>query len=339
MYSTQSTLRASRTTTALSIERRASATLPYDTFIREYVVANRPVIIENAAPQWNALRTWTPQFFKDKFGSRVVCVTYGKFMPLGELIDAAVASSAESPGPYLHQLIVHRDMPELLADLTPGNTYAFPRRFSSRLMMPGRCRRPDGYLKLLIGGPGGKFPFMHFDVDNSNALITEIYGDKEFVLFPPEDTSRIYPKQGRPNVSEIEDPVNPDLEKFPLFASATPYRSVLRPGETIFIPAGWWHSARVVSMSISVGCNMMDASNWKGFVNWVCQPAPGTKWTARSGKRVLLTGVGMTIGVLEALRRSLPESVSRSLASLAPLSLADTPAKQVYKVPQASQYD
>jgi hypothetical protein len=186
--------------------------------------------------------------------------------------------------------------------------------------MPKRCRRPDGYLKLLIGGPGGKFPFMHFDSDNANALITEIYGDKAFILYPPEETKYLYPKPDVVNVSQIEDLAKPDLEKFPLFAKATPYYAVLHPGETILIPPRWWHAARVVTTSISVCTNMLDSSNWPGFVSWLCRPHPGRKLHVRAAAWVYLTLLGGVLSVVEGLQAAWPGSaLARAVAKLAPL--------------------
>ena len=227
----------------VEVPRIAAKDLPYDRFLREFVATNRPVVIQDAAPGWGAIQRWTPEFFKDRFGSRVVEVTYGVHQKLGDVIDGVLASTAEKPGPYLHKVIIHQHMPELLPDLSPENAYAFPRRYCSPLM-PRRFRRPDGYLKLLIGGVGGKFPLMHFDSDNAHAVITEIYGDKEFVLFAPEDTAYVYPHRDSPSTSQIDDLDHVDPVRFPEFHKATQYRVVIRPGECIFVPSRWWHAAR-----------------------------------------------------------------------------------------------
>jgi hypothetical protein len=304
---------------AVAVERRAAKDLPYEEFLRDYVRKNKPVVIEGSVPHWNAIREWTPEFFAEKFGSEVVGVTYGSKMPMAELVEKILASTPEKPGPYLHQLIVHHDLPALLPWLSPENPYGYPKRFCSPLM-PKRCRRPDGYLKLLMGGPGGKFPFMHFDSDNANAIITEIYGDKAFVLYAPEDTPYLYPKPDTANVSQIADLANPDVAQFPLFAKAKPYFTVLKPGETIYIPAKWWHAARVVTTSISVCTNMLDSSNWSGFVDWLCRPHPGRKWYLLAAARAYLTVLGGVLSLVEAIQRSMPgSSIARAFARLAPL--------------------
>ena len=277
------------------------------------------MIISDAVPHWNALHTWTPEYFKNRFGSSTVEVTYGMSMRFADLIDAVLASTPEKPGPYLHKVIIHQQMPELLPDMTPENPYSFPRRYCSPLM-PKRFRRPDGYLKLLIGGVGGKFPMMHFDSDNAHAMVTEIYGDKEFVLFSPHDTPYVYPLPGSSHTSQIDDLDDPDLERFPLLANATEYRGTIHPGEAIFVPCGWWHSAHVLTTSISVCANMLEASNWEGFIDESCQPQNGPA-PAMTAKRLYLHTTGTIMSTAEKLQESFPQgALARGLSFLAPIS-------------------
>lgn len=292
------------------IERRSAEDLPYERFVSEYAARNRPVIIVNAVPDWPALERWTPDFFAHNFGSRTVNVTAGVRGRLDEVIPRILRSTAEKPGPYLHKVIIHRDMPELLPDLMPENVYGFPRRYASPLMPP-HFHRPDGYLKLLIGGVGGKFPVMHFDTDNADALITGIYGLKEFVLFSREDTARVYPTSEGAHTSQIENIDDPNWERFPLLRQAVQYRGIIGPGEAAFVPAGWWHTARVISTSISVCTNMMHAANWSGFISEACDRRNGS-WMARSIKRVYLNAAGAAMSAAEWTERKFPACAAAS---------------------------
>lgn len=248
----------------LPVERIDGNTLSYNAFVAEYMHANRPVVIENVAQGWQAMRSWTPQYFKQRFGAKPVAIGYGREMPFDQFIDEVLASSSDNPGPYMYRSFLHEVLPELLPDVMPQNKFSFARRYASPLM-PEKWRRPDGYLKLLVGGVGSKFPVMHFDAENAHAGIVQIHGEKEFVLFPPEDTPYLYPRAALPNQSMVDDPVMQDLARFPLLARATLYRTELGPGDMIFVPARWWHAARALSTSISICTNMLDASNWQGF--------------------------------------------------------------------------
>lgn len=55
--------------------------------------------------------------------------------------------------------------------------------------------------------------------------------------------------QGNTSLVEVEAP---DATRFPLFASATYTETILRPGDTLFIPRKCWHYVRSLSTSISV---------------------------------------------------------------------------------------
>jgi hypothetical protein len=46
--------------------------------------------------------------------------------------------------------------------------------------------------------------------------------------------------------------MNPDLNRYPMFKSATVLDVVLAPGELLFIPIGWWHWVQALDVSISL---------------------------------------------------------------------------------------
>jgi hypothetical protein len=291
--------------TSKPIEERDARDVPYEAFLRDYMAANRPLIISNATPAWPALRKWTPEFFKTRFGTKKVQVSYDEQMNFSDFIDATLASTEEKPGPYMYRLFLHEALPEVLEDLSPPNPYAFPRRYASPLMME-YWRRPDGYLKLLIGGVGGSFPVMHYDGDNDHATITQIYGDKEFIVYSPLDTPYLYASPKRANHSLVDDPHQQDHERFPLLRKATQYRSVLGPGDTVFVPCGWWHTARALSPSISVGMNTLDSSNWHGFVRSVCGPFGSSLHPKALLKRAYFETLGVALSALERAQRTFP---------------------------------
>lgn len=288
-----------RNARVVEVERQSASNLPPAQFMQDYVGANRPVVIENAVPDWPALHKWSPDYFRAQWGDTEVDVSYRVKMKMGEFVDAMLASSAENPGPYLYRLFICPHMPQLLPDVQPQNLYCFPYRYASPLM-PTTWRRPDGYIKLLMGGAGSRFPIVHFDGENAHASVTQVYGEKQFVLFPPSDSPSLYPKDHIPNHSWIQDIEHAEAERFPLFARATRYQTTLRPGEMIFIPCGWWHAARVSGPSISIGQNLLDHSNWSRFVSLVCAPGTGSL-PRRLPRRLWLNAAGVFFNLRERL--------------------------------------
>jgi hypothetical protein len=63
----------------------------------------------------------------------------------------------------------------------------------------------------------------------------------------------------------IEDVVHPDLQRFPLFAHATPLRFTLSPGDTLYMPNGWWHTTHMPETSMTVITAAWNSSNWGRF--------------------------------------------------------------------------
>ena len=91
------------------------------------------------------------------------------------------------------------------------------------------------------------------------------------------------------------------MDKFPLFANATPYRFILRPGETIFNPAGWWHATRILSPSIAMVISTINASNWDAFADDFTRPRNGIPQPVMSALRVYLSLVGVVLSAKERL--------------------------------------
>lgn len=308
----------------LPLPEENSRNLSYRDFLARYVRQNRPIVVRGAALAWPAIHRWTPAYFAERFADRSVDISYSKKMRFDEFISAVTASTEERPGPYMYRLFLHEHLPDVLPDVSPPNPYAFPRRYASPLM-PRYWRRPDGHLKLLIGGVGGRFPVMHFDTENVHANVTEIYGDKEFIMFAPSDGVNLYPNPEQDNQSLVIDPLTANA-RFPLLSNAQPYRAVLHPGDMVFIPCGWWHTARALTVSISVGANILDESNWDGFVASV----GGTKGPVsirHRAQRAYLRMVGAFMTFLERRqeRRSVPGERVNLLTSLVPWSAEVAP--------------
>ncbi len=237
--------------------------LTYEQFASQHLFANVPVVLGDACESWAAKEKFTPEFFKSTYGDRKVNVE-GQVFKLGDYIDLMAVSTEENPAPYPCKLQLDSDYPELVPDVTPRFKFALPDRCHSKLM-PGAMLGGAETLEVFFGSPGGQFPYVHYDYMCLHAYITQLYGIKEFTVIPPSQTPYVYPKPDNQWVSEIPDIRTTDLAQFPLFAQATPLTFTIGPGETLFIPCGWWHTARSVTSTISVALDCLNASNWQNF--------------------------------------------------------------------------
>lgn len=243
------------------VDRRSGLT--QREFARDYLDPLKPVIVTDAIEHWRAWRKWTPAFFREAYGSRSVTVD-GVRRSLSDLLDLIERSNAATPAPYLRNVAIADWAPELLADIQPLPVQIRPNWLDSPLF-PERPSLTS--LELYIGGAGASFPTLHFDNMHTHAFLMQLFGTKEYVVYSPAQTPWLYPRPGiEANKSSIDDLDHPDLTRFPLFARAVPGRCVLRPGEMLFVPSGWWHTARILEPSITVSANAVNASNWEGFV-------------------------------------------------------------------------
>ena len=264
-----------------------------DRFEREYVDPSRPVILTDAISHWRAVGRWTPQFFKSKYGQLRVKVD-DEVMVLGELVDRIEASTSDRPAPYLHNQLLAEWPPELLDDIRPMPDCTRPNWLESRLFP---SREDLSFVEVYIGGRGARFPVLHYDGWHTHAFLMQLHGDKEYVAFAPDQGAFMYPREGlEVNKSKIDDVTDPDLVAFPLFGQAEGVRLQLHPGETLFIPAGWWHTARILSPSVTVSINAVNRANATAFRRDYC-----ANLARRSRLRALAVEAALFLGQLTGL--------------------------------------
>ncbi|CAL1272427.1 unnamed protein product [Larinioides sclopetarius] len=95
----------------------------------------------------------------------------------------------------------------------------------------------------------------HFDSYGCN-LVAQIKGRKQWILFPPTDTSFLYPTRIPYEESSVFSNVNilnTDFTCHPLFKNAHPHIVTLEPGDVLFVPKKWWHFVKCLdNVTISI---------------------------------------------------------------------------------------
>ena len=244
------------------VDRRSG--LGYEEFVRDYRDPRRPVVLADAARDWSIYAHGTPDWFRRNYGDHGVRVR-GVDYRLGDLIDLLEASSVERPGPYPCKFEIAKVMRELLPDVTPRFALSLPDR-QGHPLVPQRLFSAVNNLEIFFGGPGGEFPYLHYDVMRLHAWITQLHGDKEFTLYAPGQEHLLYVNPDMPWQSSIRDHHHPDYGRYPLFREAVRQTVVVHAGETLFLPCGWWHTARSLGMTISVAFDQLGRDNWSDFV-------------------------------------------------------------------------
>jgi hypothetical protein len=265
MTQTQSELVRAVTSGQTTVKRVRN--LSYRDFIERYLRPRVPVIIEDAIDHWPALTKWTPEFWIQHYGDRQVIIE-GTTYRIDNLFTRLRESVGAEGSPYYRNVKIKHVYPELLPDIAPPVIYSQPNWFKSMWFEPfGKELLSYCKTELFIGGAGGEFPILHFDI---NTLVHQLVGNKLFLLFPPEATPYLYAKEGAQfNISRIKDLDRREQSAFPQFGQATRYEVMIGPGDTLLVPGGWWHSARMPGYSVSVAYNMLNDVNGADFTEFV----------------------------------------------------------------------
>ncbi|MDP9340426.1 MAG: cupin-like domain-containing protein [Acidobacteriota bacterium] len=282
--------------------------LSYEEFARDYLYANKPVVITDALKGWKAVERWSPEFFKREFGTMKFSLpekaqgkseykSHGKGAneveyTMESFIDRVLGSTEENPAPYFRNQILYDLFPTLKQDIQPLPEYFEPNWLPDRYLVKyvGEVLNRGAALEIYIGGQGGAFPVLHYDGAGAHAFLMQVYGRKKFIIYPPSQEKFLYPSPEKENLSLINSVDNPDLMKFPLFAQAEPTVFILEPGEMLFIPSHWWHTTKMLTPSISISANVVNQSNWHELVTFVSMRRRNPLISFAS--RVYLTGAG-----------------------------------------------
>ena len=155
---------------------------------------------------------------------------------------------------------------------------------------------------MLFTGGATSITHMHFDIDLSNILHTQFAGRKRVLLFPFEEQYKLYRKPYE--VLSLADFSNyymqngsPDYEKYPALKLAQGLEAVLDHGDTLFMPAGWWHHMEYLDSGFAMSLRALQptlAGKMKGAwnifgmrsIDTVMKKAAPIWWYERKKKKV-----------------------------------------------------
>jgi hypothetical protein len=234
-------------------------TISAEDFQQRYYLPLKPVVISTLAKDWPALTKWNWAYFKDIVGSKKVGLynniksdaytpinTADDYKTFGEYVDMV------SKGPaawriFLFNIFDHA--PQLTEDFTwPDH------------LMKGFVKK---YPMLFVGG-ATSITHMHFDIDMSHILHTQFTGRKRVLLFPFEEQHKLYRKPfevlSLADFSNYYENGNPDYAQFPALKLAKGYEVILNHGDTLFMPAGYWHHMEYLDSGFAMSLRALQAS-------------------------------------------------------------------------------
>jgi len=245
-----------------------------------------PLHITHAIDHWPALRNrgWSHPFYlmsKTIGGRRLVPIEIGKsyvdadfgqkIITFKEFLEKYILEPQSSTGAgYLAQHNLFSQIPSLREDIMIPDycfTSASEPHFTSPLAATySKVPRLEEPLLNAWFGPAGTTTPLHMDPYHN--ILAQVVGKKYIRLYAPKEGPKLYPRGledgiDMSNTSEVDVGVFAGLdgtqseadaaaEKFPLFRTADYVECILNEGECLYIPVGWWHYVRSLTVSFSV---------------------------------------------------------------------------------------
>jgi hypothetical protein len=228
-------------------------------FQKDFYEPHLPVVIKNLAKAWPAYSKWNWNYFKSLVGEQRVGIynnvksdaytpinTADDYKTFGEYIDMI------SEGPagwriFLFNIFDHA--PQLVKD------FSWPEH-----LMKGFVKK---YPMLFVGGETS-ITHMHFDIDLSHILHTQFAGRKRVLLFPFEEQHKLYRKPyevlSLADFSNYYKDGKLNYQQFPALKLAKGYEVVLDHGDTLFMPAGYWHHMEYLDSGFAMSLRALQPS-------------------------------------------------------------------------------
>jgi hypothetical protein len=245
------------------VEKRAAVSR--DEFVARYVRGCRPVVLTDVARDWPAMRRWSPQDLKTRFGHLDVEIQaerdanpqyeqnklqLRRVARLGEFVDQVLAGGPTNDY-YMtanNEVLRRPEFAPLLADIGTLPPYCDAAQLSR--------------LSSFWFGPAGTVTPLHHDT--LMLLHTQIVGRKRWRFISPLETPKLYNHNGVFSPIDVE---RPDLARYPLFAQARVLEVIVEPGETVFLPLAWWHQVTSLDVSLSFSYSNLAVPNQFNYEN------------------------------------------------------------------------
>ncbi len=203
-----------------------------------------PFLMTGLVGRW-PLCGLSPQVLSDRYSALRVRARTGDYINNAFRADRPMQDM--SMGDYL----------ELIACGSSASSSALPPPYVGNLELRELntlCHWPSYFRKMgpprFWLGPTGTVTPLHCDFDDN--IFAQIWGTKRIFLVPPHHDEFLYVREANPVLfGSPVDPEAPDLERFPLARRANFIECIVRPGELLYVPAGWYHQVRALSFSLS----------------------------------------------------------------------------------------
>jgi hypothetical protein len=240
-----------------TVDKRAD--LSEEEFAARYVRGCRPVVLTGHTRDWPAMRNWSPEDLKRRFGHVDVDIQSERNADANYEQNKLLLTKRVNLSAFVDQVVQGGATNDYY--LTANNEILRRPEFAPLLddigSLPPLCDRSQLKERSSFWfGPAGTVTPLHHDT--LMLFHTQVVGRKRWRFVSPLEWSRVYNLR---NVFSDVDLERPDPARFPAFEEATVLEVVVEPGETMFLPLGWWHQVASLDVSLSFSYSCLAVPN------------------------------------------------------------------------------
>lgn len=215
-------------------------------FNADYFKPQIPVIIRGLTDKTIAGEKWSIDYFKETMGD----LTMDIYDNGNKKASATAYTNADLKMKFRDYLAIiskdeHTDLRIFLCNLFKYNP-----KLREEFPCPDIFRGILDHMGYMFFGGKNTTVRIHYDIDMSNVLHTHFGGKKRVVLISPAYSGLLY--RLPLNTYSLVDIDKPDYRKFPALKYVKGYNLILNPGDSIFMPTGYWHYMTYLEGSFSV---------------------------------------------------------------------------------------